>query len=212
MNNIENPFTRTLSDIGDLIILNVLFIICCVPVITVGASIAASYKVAVLLADRSCSSVIQSFFRAFKENFKSSSFVWLCSGIIICLMVVQYFFILSLDAGLFRNVWSVLLLVFLFSFAALLAYVFPLITRYDNSISQHIKNSALLSVAHFPRTVLMVSLSSLPFFLLLSKPAIFFYSLPFWILIGYAVIIRINTAILRPVILKLDQISEANET
>lgn len=58
MNNIDNPFTRTLSDIGDLIILNVLFIVCCVPVITVGASIAASYKVAVLLADRSCSSVM----------------------------------------------------------------------------------------------------------------------------------------------------------
>lgn len=212
MNNIENPFTRTLSDIGDLIILNVLFIICCVPVITVGASISASYKVALLLADRSCSSVIQSFFRAFKENFKMSSFAWLCAGIVICLMVVQYFFIISLDAGLFRNIWSVLLLIFLFAFAALLAYVFPLITRYDNSISQHIKNSALLSVAHFPRTVLMVSLSLLPFFLLLSKPAIFFYSLPFWILIGYAVIIRINTAILRPVILKLDQISEANET
>lgn len=212
MNNIDNPFTRTLSDIGDLIILNVLFIICCVPVITVGASIAASYKVAVLLADRSCSSVIQSFFRAFKENFKMSSFAWLYSGVIICLMVVQYFFILSLDAGLFRNVWSVLLLVFLFSFAALLAYVFPLITRYDNSISQHIKNSALLSVAHFPRTVLMVVLSLLPFFLLSVKPALFLYSLPFWILIGFAVIIKINAAILRPVILELDQISEANDT
>lgn len=207
MNNIDNPFTRILSDIGDLIILNFLLIICCIPVITAGASIASTHKVTMMLADRSCSSVIRSFFQAFKENFKVSSLLWLCSIVIISLLVIQYTFIISLDVGLFRNIWSILLLVVLFVFTALLTYIFPLIIRYDNSIVQHIKNSTLLSIAHFPRTLLMVVLNLLPFFLLFSKPALFFYSLPFWILIGFAVIVLLNTELLKPILLELDQIS-----
>ena len=77
MFSIEGKFFGALTRFSDLVILNILFLICCVPVITIGASITALYSVTNKMAEDKENYIVKSFFRAFKENLRQSTIMWL---------------------------------------------------------------------------------------------------------------------------------------
>ena len=68
--NYDNPVWRFIGKLGDLIILNILWIVCSIPVFTAGASTTAVYYVTLKLVRDEDDSTIRSFFRSFKSNFK----------------------------------------------------------------------------------------------------------------------------------------------
>ena len=75
--NLDNPFVQFLSRVGDLIIVNTLFLLCCVPVVTVGASAAALHKVSQAIILDEDNGTIKTFFRGFRENFRQATALWL---------------------------------------------------------------------------------------------------------------------------------------
>ena len=75
--NYDNPVWRFIGKLGDLIILNILWIVCSIPVFTAGASTTAVYYVTLKLVRDEDDSTIRSFFRSFKSNFKQATAKWL---------------------------------------------------------------------------------------------------------------------------------------
>ena len=69
--NMDSPIMRFLSRICDLMILNILCIICCLPVVTAGASITALYTITLKMVRGEESYIFKGFLKAFKENFKT---------------------------------------------------------------------------------------------------------------------------------------------
>ena len=75
--NYDNPVWRFIGKLGDLIILNVLWLITSIPIVTIGASTTALYYVTLKLVRDEDGYTIRSFFKSFKENFKQSTIIWL---------------------------------------------------------------------------------------------------------------------------------------
>lgn len=204
--NENNPFIAALSNLGDLIILNALFLIFSLPILTIGASITAAFNVAQSLSEQSCSSVVKKFIPAFKSNFKQSSVLWCLSLPVFSLL--GFFYLLAIrDPNFSMHSRLLLMLVICILLLAVLCYSFPLIGRYRNKLMDHLKNAAILAVSNFPRTLLLMLISLLPIVLLLLYPGLFFYFLPFWMLVGFAALFRLSAAIFKPITRKLDQIS-----
>lgn len=194
---IDSPIMMFFSDLGDHMLLNVLFVIFSLPVVTIGCSLTASFKVARLLADKSCDNVLPQFFRAFKENFKQSTVLW-CLALVVYGLLVVYYGMSGSDAIPYMKVWLTGSFCICFLFTAVLCYAFPLISRYDNSLAQHMKNAAILAVTNIPRTLLLMLISLLPVFLFLLVPGIMFYILPLWIILLFSMLTRACVGIIRP--------------
>jgi len=75
--NLNGPILSTLTRIFDVIVATALFVLCCLPVFTVGASLSAIYATMIRIAGDSCSSVLRCFFGAFRDNFKQATLLWL---------------------------------------------------------------------------------------------------------------------------------------
>ena len=84
--NYDNPVWRFIGKLGDLIILNILWIVCSIPVFTAGASTTAVYYVTLKLVRDEDDSTIRSFFRSFKSNFKQAALAALIlTGVVLFL-------------------------------------------------------------------------------------------------------------------------------
>lgn len=150
-----------MSRVADLVILNVLCILCCLPIITAGASITAMYYVTLKMVRDEESYIAKSFFKSFKQNLKQS--------IVIHLIMLAAAFVLYLDITIVKamngTISKVLLLVFfMFTFLYLLLflYIYPVLAKFYNSIKNTFSNAFLMSIRHLPYTILMLLISALP--------------------------------------------------
>lgn len=203
----ETPLMRFLSALGDLIVINFLFLVCSIPIVTIGPALSAANKTMFRLQEHTCDNVPRTFFLSFREDFKSAILVW-CGALLCFLLLLLHFFLLfSSEAEKNRLFLFVVWILILLSFVATLSYLFPLISRYQNSLAQHLKNAAILTVSQFPHTLCLVMLNISPILLFLFVPALFFYLMPFWLLVGVSGLVWLNTLLLKPVFAQLDQLS-----
>ena len=156
----ESPMMIALGKLADVIICNILFVLFSLPVITAGASLAALYTCMQRLVEddeRDEGLIFQTFWWAFKDNFRQGTLLWL-----ICLAAMlflgAYYWITQSMAGSLGRMYQVtfFLLVLLFLFGFL--YVFPLQARYRNSVRNTLRNAWLMSVAALPWTLLALAL------------------------------------------------------
>ncbi len=75
--SIDNPFFGFMDRLGDIVILNILFLICSVPIITMGASVSAMYQALREMEEDTYISAFKSFKAAFMSSLKKSIPVWL---------------------------------------------------------------------------------------------------------------------------------------
>lgn len=118
--NYDNPVWRFIGKLGDLILLNILWIVCSIPVFTIGASTTAVYYVTLKLARDEGDSTIRSFFHSFKSNFRQATAIWLillAAGIVLG---IDFWFFATGQMGIGGTVYALkivgTLLTFLGSF------------------------------------------------------------------------------------------------
>lgn len=169
-----------LRRVTDLIVLNLLWVVCSLPIITVGAATSALYYVTLKIVQNEESLVVESFFHSFKENFKQATVMtalFLGGG---ALLFLEIRVVLMMDAGQFSallGVFIVLAVVFL----GIVLYAFPLQARFVNPVSATLKNALLLSVQNFPSTLWMLFLNLLPLIVVICSWNAIFWLLPVWL-------------------------------
>lgn len=155
--SIDSPIMQFLSRLTDIIILNFLFLICSLPIITIGASTTALYSVTLKMVKNEESYILRSFFSAFKSNFKHSTVSWLLllsAGIVVWLD----YRILGIDGGTLPRIFSYILVPVCMILVFTFLYIFPFIARFENTIRNSLKNAFLISIAQFHYTILLVLL------------------------------------------------------
>lgn len=75
--SIDNPFFRLMGAIGDLVVLNILWLLCCLPVVTAGASTLALFAIVHKIAAGENYRTAAGFFKAFRRDFKQATALWL---------------------------------------------------------------------------------------------------------------------------------------
>ena len=200
----DNPLIKLLTALADVIITNLLCLICCLPVVTAGASIAATYKVMLNLSQDTGGGIWNTFFTAFRENFKQATAVWLITLLVGASLVCDYILIQLYFQGGLHTALLIVVAVLTFLALAILAYLYPLMIRYQNTLREHLHNAMILCIYKFPKTILMVVLHALPFALALLLPTAFLYTILFWVLMGFALIPLADVIILKPVFEELE--------
>lgn len=162
--NPEGPLFSSLGRLADLFWLNILFIVCCLPVFTIGAATTAMYYVTLKMAKNEEGYITKSFFRAFKQNFKQATVIWLIALVVGAILVGDWMIVngtlVSPDAipDMPRKVLVVMILVVLLVYVFILRYVFPLLSKFDNTVRNTVKNALLISIRHLPYTVVLLAI------------------------------------------------------
>lgn len=203
--DINSPVMRFLAMVANLFMANLLFIICCLPVVTVGASFAALNKVVKdVLSEKGDAAVFKPFFRAFCEYFKQATVIWLI--MVIVLVVAAWSVLLSAAMGdavskLSQTVFGIVAIVVL----AVALYLFPLIARFQNTLGRHLRNALILAIANLPRTVLITVVNAIPFLVAYNCTLEVILGLVFyWVIIGPAIGICFTNWLLGPVFRKFE--------
>lgn len=157
----DGPFFSVLNRISDIIILNLLWLVCCVPIVTIGASTTAMLYVTMKILKGEDAYIVKGFFKSFKENFLQSTVIWLIMFAIGALLVCNFLFVpqmnLNMPTMIYNMFFSATCLTALI-YAMLLVYLFPLQARLENKIRHTFKNAVLLSFRHLPTTILLIVL------------------------------------------------------
>lgn len=199
--NLDSPIMQFLTKLTDLFILNILFILCCIPIITIGASLTALYTVTLKAAKNEESYITASFFRAFKENFKISTLSWLIVLVIGVILFLDFWFSGYFPASLSKLI-RVAAISFSIIYALIVTYLFPYIARFENTLKNSFKNAFLLSVSHLPYTVLLLLIFGLAIALTLFIS--FQISGFLWIIIGFSGIAYLNSFLFRRIFAKFE--------
>ena len=190
--NMDNKFFTLMNRVADLIILNLLFLVCSLPIVTIGASSTALYYVTLKMARNEESYMFRSFLKSFKENFKQSTLIWIAMLLIGALLYTD-FTITNMISGTLISVFRYLLMVIAFLFVMVLLYIFPLQSKFENTIRNTFKNALLMSIRHLPYTLLMLIISVVPMWATLTIPVVFLFGILVWILLGFSLIAFINS-------------------
>lgn len=160
----EGKLAAVLNRLGDLMVLNILTILCCLPVITTGAAVTAMYSVTLKMVKNEEGRIVNDYFRAFKSNFRQATVLWAFCGAVLFLVGLD-FYILKFSHGIAWTVYrGILLAVFLFA-GIFLCFVFPVLARFVNTTRNTAKNAALFAVIHPLQSLLMFVTMLLPLIL-----------------------------------------------
>ncbi len=195
--DMENPVMRALAVACDLLLLNLLALLCCVPVITAGASITALNDLTIRIVRQEDEYIVRPFFRSFADNFRKATLLWLLVLLAAALLGVDYLAALSYIPALRVGIIAIGIIVF-----AVALYAFALLARYENSLRATVRNAAALSVAYFPRTLGMLAATVL-FWALCFR----FYQIgaPLLLLFGLSLPCYLNAMLLNGVFKSLDE-------
>lgn len=143
------------SCIVDIIYIGLLWLVCCLPIITVGPACTAMYYTMVKCVRRGRGHVTGEFFAAFRRNFLPSLKVWLIFLLLISLWLSNLIINGQTDpegASLMSKISSLLIIPLCFP----MSWAFAYISRFDNSLGDTLKFSLFLSIKNFVRTVIIL--------------------------------------------------------
>lgn len=162
--NLDNPFMQFLNNMADLIILNIIFLLSCIPLVTVGASISALHYVCLKMVRGESPYVWAGFWKGFRESFKQGTILWLCFAAIAAFIGLDHIILNSGDSALF-SVMKVALGVVTALLSCIFIYIFPIVSHFKCTTKQAVKNALFMTIGHLPYTVLLAAMYSLIIFL-----------------------------------------------
>ena len=189
--NIDSGFNRALGKIADMVILSICWLVCCLPLVTVGAATSALYY-ASMKNHLGEGTIIRNFFRAFVRDFKQSLLLELIVVAVAGVLIVDLYVLPQMDIPLGGLVQVVLTVVAVLGIA-MLSYLFPLVARYENTMVQRFQNAVYMSLMNFHYTLLIVAINCAPLLLLVLMTDLFLSMIPLVVLIWPGMCAMINS-------------------
>lgn len=159
--SVDSPFYRFISRFWDLVQLNFFWLLCSLPIVTIGASTVAACSVALKMAEDTEGYIARAFFKAFKENLKCGIPLGILALVAAYAVYLDFQFWNATESALFLVMGIVAVFVFSISFI----YAFPLMARYENTFFKTLKNSQEIALRYFFRTLFTVFIMAVEFLL-----------------------------------------------
>lgn len=155
----DSPIITFLARVGDMIILNVLWLVCSLPVVTFGPATAAAHYVALKFVRDEGTSVVRMFFQAFRQNFRQGLFLGLAALAAGLVLGVDLWLILSgritFSPGI-RLALLVALWLLTFLYLMVMVYVWAVMARFDNTVKNTVFNACVIAIANIRSTLMMI--------------------------------------------------------
>lgn len=188
----DSGLMRGLTMVGDLMLLNFLYILCCIPVVTAGAATVAVYTVTLKIAAKEEGPVVKPFFRAFKGSFLKATAMWLmflAAGYLVFLGI-RVIDANPQDLPRFFNVIYGVVGIFLL---IVMTWAWPLEAKFENRLTRTLKNAFILGVTHPLTTLVTVSLTLAPILMAVFATYWFLAVSVVWFLFGFSCIAMLNS-------------------
>ena len=198
MNHIFSPDSkifRVMNRMADLVILNLIYFLTCLPVVTIGAATAAMYTICFRMDTDRETNLIKPYLEAFRDNWKQATGLWI--GLLLFGAAAVF------DSMLFYNAAGILHFGFwVFAPAAvfdfmLIAVAFPLVSQFRMPWKVILKNSVLLALGRFPTALGLGLLQALPLVLFFLNPALFLKIGFLWVLIYFSASAYLGSKLLK---------------
>lgn len=198
---------QVLGAFADMIVLNVCFLLGCLPVVTVGASMSALYAAMLRRQRGEGSSVFAAFWKDWKQNLRPGIACFLMQLAITAFFAFDFWFSVRFSksaAGLLGVVEWVSVLALL-TVTLLGSMVYPQIARFENTIRQYWKNAALLLAAYPLRAIGNLLLFLPPVILFVFWRGLFLRLGFLFPLFAFSLMTYLSALVLRPVLQNMEQ-------
>ena len=166
----DSRFGRLMLILCDACLLNMLWFICSIPVVTIGASTTALYDVSLKLVRDKEQYIIPMFFRSFRENFRQATVLWLIMAGVGVLLAADGYIVFHMRArshGTVAVLWTLLLALLIAAaivYTIVLLYVFPLTATVRNTNAAMLKNAFLVGTHYLFATIAVFAVHFAMFF------------------------------------------------
>lgn len=187
--NWNSPLIQKLALLTNLVALNILWLLCCIPAFTAGAATTALYYTVFQYVDGVSDEIFRPFFRSFGQNFKQATLLWLPLLMILMLLTFDGLFLAANGGN--AALWIALVVATLV-FLMLHTYLFPLLARFEMKSKALFSTAISLFVLHLPTSLLMAAMNLLPVFLMLFAPTDFLRWSILWIGLWFSLVAYLN--------------------
>ncbi|MFR6119803.1 YesL family protein [[Clostridium] scindens] len=195
----DNMIIRVLTRIFDFILLNILWVVCSIPIVTMGASTAALYSVMLKITKNQDGYIIKDYFKAFCENFRQGTIVWMILALLGSLIGADMA-IVSRTSGIVASAAIVLFCITGFFCFVEVLFVFPLIAVFRNSTGNMMKNAILIPVSRLPYALPVLLLTGMCLILTFLNQTSILAGAAIWSVIGVSVLTYANSFFIRKVL------------
>lgn len=169
MFKLDSPLMNFLNKVADIMIINILVLLCSLPIVTAGAAITAGYYMCYKMVRNEETYIFKGFMKSFKENFKQSTILWVIMVTVAGLLVID-FKLMSADGAEFASWLQVAIMAASIVVALGTSFVFPMQARFSNTVKNTIKNAFLMAMSHLPTAIVSVVAIAIPVALLYYLP------------------------------------------
>lgn len=151
--NMNSGFFKFINRLLDVLFLNFLWIICSLPIVTIGAATCAAFSISLKMVDDEEGYIGKAFFKEFKKKFKQGTLMWMITAPCIYILYLLWQLVIKSED---INVIVIIGVIFLTAIAiSINLYSYPLIARYENSLRNIIKNSFGICLQYFVKTIIL---------------------------------------------------------
>ncbi len=192
--DLNNPVWVFFGKLFDAFVLHLVWLVCCIPVVTIGPATTALYYAMMRDVRDEDAHYVRAFFRSFKENLKQGIIIGLIFTVIGAMLGFGlYFYTLNRGVSTFYQVLWVTTIVMMILYLMTLQYVYALQSRFVNTVRTTIMNAFFMSIRHIGWTFVMVVIFVAVYFVV-----IYFNFLPL-LLLGYGLVVFLDSYILNRV-------------
>ena len=161
---LANPVLDFINTLCNFVVLNLVFLISCLPVITIGTALSSLYYVTLREARGEYGYLVRTYIKEFRKNLKSGTAafaVLFVIGAVILFNLAFWFNLGGIPAAVITGLMAVGAIVWLFTFT----YTFPLIARFNNSTKQTLINAFCLMMSNVKATLALLLIYVMVLFL-----------------------------------------------
>ena len=158
--SLDSKFSQIMGRVFDLMMLNIIFLIMCIPIVTIGANFTAMYYVTLKMIKNEETYIFRTYWKSFRENFKQATAIWLIMLAILIVLILDLLLVMNMSGAI--TYLRFVFLVLIFFEAMVLSYIFPVLSRFDNTVKNTIKNSMLMAIRHLPWTIMILLVNISP--------------------------------------------------
>ena len=181
--NLDAPIVQWLGKVGQMMVSTVIWLLCCLPVVTIGAATVALYRIMFnLKEDRSCA--LKVYFQTFRESFWKATALWLLMLVCCAILLGLYFVMVQVENMILRMVVLAIFCLLFFTVYFYSLYAFPLTAYFENTLAGTIRNAIGMSIGNLRYTIIACAVTLIPLVMAILVPKLFLQMLYLWMILG----------------------------
>lgn len=189
---VDGPVGKAVSRITGFVVLSLLWLLCSLPLVTMGAANTALYTMTLRMVRNEDGKTATGFFRAFKDNFKEATIIHFFLAAAL-LFLGGYWLAVGMLPEKIQPFFQGFCILVAIQMLMELLFVYPVQARFENTVWNTMKNAWMIAAGHFPVFLAVCLIAGLPVGIFLANTVLFIRLFPFWILLAPGLIAWLNS-------------------